>query len=225
MGTDIHMIVEKRGPRGWERVEESMGCWRCDKGSGPRHDDECYYCDGTGRAPLAFRERSYDTFAVLANVRNGTGFAGCVTSEKFTPISDPRGLPSDRTALKRKWELGDHSFSWVTLGELLSYDWDRRVVQYGVVSENEFKEWDGKGWPKRYSGDVFGCGVVKVTNDEMREIIAGTRPRLPDSNYYTQIQWSDTVAKCCENFHDKFIPLLCELGAPEDVRLVFGFDS
>lgn len=39
--------------------------------------------------------RNYDTFAMLANVRNGTGFAGCLTGDAIEPIDNPRGLPDD----------------------------------------------------------------------------------------------------------------------------------
>lgn len=39
--------------------------------------------------------RNYDWFSILANVRNGYGFAGCITGEGFAVIADPRGLPED----------------------------------------------------------------------------------------------------------------------------------
>jgi len=39
--------------------------------------------------------RNYNWFAVLADVRNGRGFAGIKTGEGFDPIADPKGFPSD----------------------------------------------------------------------------------------------------------------------------------
>lgn len=40
-------------------------------------------------------ERHYQLFSVLADVRNGYGFAGVQTGEWVKPISSPRGLPED----------------------------------------------------------------------------------------------------------------------------------
>ena len=39
--------------------------------------------------------RNYWAFAVLADVRNGYGFAGIDKGDPITPISEPRGLPED----------------------------------------------------------------------------------------------------------------------------------
>lgn len=39
--------------------------------------------------------RNYDWFSILANVRNGSGFAGIKTGNGFDVIAEPRGLPDD----------------------------------------------------------------------------------------------------------------------------------
>lgn len=39
--------------------------------------------------------RNYNLFAILANVRNGRGFAGVKTGDGYEPIDMPRGLPPD----------------------------------------------------------------------------------------------------------------------------------
>lgn len=58
--------------------------------------------------------RNYAVFSVLADVRNGYD---------ITPISPPRGVPADFDG--DEGELGDHSFSWVTLTEVLEWPhWD-----------------------------------------------------------------------------------------------------
>lgn len=41
------------------------------------------------------QNRHYQLFAVLADVRNGYGFAGVVTGEPVKPIANPRGYPAD----------------------------------------------------------------------------------------------------------------------------------
>ena len=68
MGTDIHSIVQVRKPSGiWKTVGVAVG-------GDPR---------------------SYNTFAMLADVRNGRGFAGIKTSDGFPVIHEQRGLPED----------------------------------------------------------------------------------------------------------------------------------
>jgi hypothetical protein len=66
MGTDIHIAIEKLDNDGWHWTAIASNC-----------------------------NRNYDLFAILADVRNGTGFAGVVTGKGFVPISEPRGFPLD----------------------------------------------------------------------------------------------------------------------------------
>lgn len=78
-----------------------------------------------------FDWRGYNVFAFLAGVRNYSG---------VTPIASPRGLPDDAVMADDGDDLGDHSFSWLSLDELLAFDYaasteDRRVtVQTGPNS-------------------------------------------------------------------------------------------
>ena len=67
METDIHSIAQVRRNGSWETVAISV-------------------CGDP---------RSYNTFAMLADVRNGRGFAGIKTSDGFPYIHKPRGLPAD----------------------------------------------------------------------------------------------------------------------------------
>lgn len=63
---------------------------------------------------LCGEHRSYDSFGVLAGVRNGTN---------FEPISTPKGLPNDfeySEETNDKW-LGDHSFSHLNFKEIKEY--------------------------------------------------------------------------------------------------------
>src|ERR1700691_1564806 len=90
MGCDIHPYVEVRKNGTWVKADVKVP-------------------DG----------RNYWTFAKLANVRNGFGFAGCDTGDAVVPICEPRGLPADTSihdedydeeaedGLDRVW-LGDH---------------------------------------------------------------------------------------------------------------------
>ena len=68
MGTDIHGV--------FQRLDKTTGQW---------HDVASNY----------EQDRHYQLFAVLADVRNGYGFAGIPTGEVVTPIAKRRGLPAD----------------------------------------------------------------------------------------------------------------------------------
>lgn len=67
-------------------------------------------------------DRNYLLFAILANVRN---------RYNIQPISLPKGLPYDVSPELKKQsdeENGDaHTRSWLTLKELLEYDWQQTM--------------------------------------------------------------------------------------------------
>lgn len=101
MGTDIHPIAEVLVEGRWFTVPTSLS-----------------------------RDRNYMSFAVMADVRNGHGFAGVYTHDPIVPISEPRGIPEDSplmTLMVNRFinyyiDLGDHSYSWLTLKEMESFD-------------------------------------------------------------------------------------------------------
>ncbi|MEM1056642.1 MAG: hypothetical protein AAGI52_14055 [Bacteroidota bacterium] len=125
MGLDIHFIVERRRADGaWERVEPL----------GPPDDPSSDFplVDGTQRINL-YWTRSYATFSALADVRN--------RSRDIPPIHPPRGVPSDMSAETRAvwdwWREEDTeaeandwlAASWLTLREMLDYDWPKRFTR------------------------------------------------------------------------------------------------
>lgn len=67
MGCDIHSVAQVFKNNGWRTVLQDV----------------------------AGDNRSYDTFAILANVRNGYGFAGCDTGDGYEPICEPKGFPNN----------------------------------------------------------------------------------------------------------------------------------
>lgn len=131
MGADIHLKVEVLTESGWIDVPA------------PDHFD-----DGSYWGRQWYSGRNYADFSVLANVRN-------FREPTIVPIAEPRGLPDGLPRRGDEWDFGDHSFSWVTLAELMAYG----------------------PWPD-FGGELKGL-----------------------------------------------IPELQKLGDPENVRLVFGFDS
>lgn len=227
MGTDIHMACEVRKNGKWNLVTDKvfLRSWCL--------DSEVEYTS------VPFDIRSYDTFAILADVRNGYGFAGCKTGEGFNPISEPKGYPDDMCE-ELKQDLDDysygylsneHSASWLTLRELLDYDWTQTARSYGYVSEIAYKEFIMKDkMPDSWCGGVGGQNIVILTETEMVDLIKGKYPRDDSKEYYTSCYFNaETYAEHASWFYEETIPVLKKLippgGTTEDVRIVFDFDS
>lgn len=80
-------------------------------------------------------DRNYALFAALADVRNYSG---------VTPISQPRGLPEgfevEDEAHRMSYHdskvwMGDHSYSWLSIDELVGWDgWDQGCYE-GVLRD------------------------------------------------------------------------------------------
>jgi hypothetical protein len=132
----------------------------------------------------ALNDGNYGIYGFLADVRNYS----------HSPvIAEPRGLPDDvdMTAEEREdWADGwQHGASWLTLAELLAFDyeqvfWDRRIER--EISPGCF---DGAALAEEGEGE-------HVT---MRDFLGEW--------YFGQLE------------------MLGTLGTPEDVRIVFWFDS
>ena len=227
MGTDIHPVVQVRTPSGWRTVQtrnefERPNPWMIG-GCRP-------LAPGEVDMPKALRARVYDVFAILADVRNGRGCAGIKTGDGWPSIAPARGIPDDAGLSENDSDLGDHSFSWVTLRELLDFDWcGIRTTQCGVLSAAQYDEWatrygDG-GWearraPSEYSGAISGPDVITVLE---AEYVEGAIPA--PMRVYILASWPARAIEACSDFYECALPWLTALGAPDDVRLVFGFDS
>lgn len=206
MGTDIHPAVQHRVGGQWVHVPQDV--WPLEKPWGDR-------------AYPILKDRNYTLFAVLANVRNGFGFAGSYRHEPIQPIAEPRGLPEGFVHPEPyEDDLGDHSFSWVTLAELLAYDWEQPLARGCVVPASEFVKLGPGERPRQWSGGVMGRDIVTVSAEDYR---AGRFD--PDKVVYVQLFWTQPLREAVGPFVDTIIPWLQTLGAPDDVRLVFGFDS
>ena len=124
MGCDIHSFAEKKVNNKWEKIGEhfSLGDW-----------EKQHYKKEKGENP--FDWRSYSMFAFLADVRN---------YDHCEPVSKPKGLPNDVCDEVKKeyedWECDDHSASYLTLKELLEFDYDKvfwnRRISRTTYNEN-----------------------------------------------------------------------------------------
>lgn len=125
MGCDIHMAVEVRRNGKWERaLPPEHARVPCEVEEARRGDPW-----SVRRAEVEwFTDRRYALFGALAGVRN----------YDVSPIAEPRGLPNDVSEEVRKLatydydnpgdvQLGDHSFTWLTLDEVLAYDWNQKM--------------------------------------------------------------------------------------------------
>ena len=108
MGTDIHSIVQVRKENKWVTVGVAV----------------------------AGNPRSYNTFAMLADVRNGRGFAGIKTSDGFPVIHEQRGLPEDL-------ELVDGDHVKIDRAQLVAaWDWDGNLVPTDSKNASRLKYMD-----------------------------------------------------------------------------------
>lgn len=145
MGCDIHHYIEIRKDK-WEVYEWEYLCRACGKNGQPeKYSDGTYVIDyeKMWNHPLEIG-RNYSLFGILANVRNGYGFAGISTGTGFSPISMPSGLPKDVSLeVKREsdnWGVDGHSHSYLTLQDLIDYDWNQITIRSGVVNSKEYKD-------------------------------------------------------------------------------------
>ena len=149
--------------------------------------------------PLAV-ERNSPLFAMLANVNNGR-----FLREEVSPIALPRGLPPDVSPELASWSAtwgeDGHDHSWLTLEELLAYDWSQVAKCRGVVDPSIAHRFEGDPLlPMRYSTAADGRG--------------------------TRVVWRETYRSLAgPHFFDVLLPHLRSLGAPDEVRIVFWFDS
>lgn len=187
------------------------------------------YDGPTSPINFLYNGRNYDVFSILADVRNGYGFAGVKTGAGFNPISEPKGLPDNVSTLVYEasdaWGIDGHSHSYLTLRELLEYDWNQVTQHTGYVSKEYYKTFKEKGKPDSWSAGVWGADVKFITNQEMDEILNGSSPDTPQT--YTHVVWDEPYYVSADNFYTKSIPMLKELsdGKPDDIRIVFWFDN
>lgn len=232
MGCDIHLFVEKR----------EDGVWRPSDKLVRRNEDDKDDPDGAiayeDYKALFYSGRNYDLFAMLASVRNGYGFAGVITGAGFTPIAQPKGLPSDVSPeieeMSDDWGVDGHSHSHLTLRELLDYDWTQRTQQQGWVEFREWLKWsrwargEGRG-PEIYCGGVSGRDVKLIDEAQMDALVAelraienGTVPHASvqekraafmkqHESTYALAQWEEPYYRAAGSFMTETIPRLLKL--------------
>lgn len=233
MGCDIHLYVERKVDGVWQSADQ----WEPNE----------YADEGEDGLEIPYQKRfysgrNYDLFGILADVRNGRGFAGVDTGDGYVPMDDPRGLPEDVSpqvkADSDHWGSDGHSHSWFTVSELLAYDWTRTTKLRGWIDAATFWSWErisrARGdSPRGWCGGISGGDVRKVTEDEMRELLkpygtdwsAEDRIKEELRSVYCQCEWEQPYYKTVREFWSNTMPRLLHLGKPDEVRIVFFFDN
>lgn len=82
-----------------------------------------------------FRIRNYGLFGFLAGVRNYSA---------IPPLSAPRGLPADMSDdLRHEYDEEGHSASWLSLDELLKFDYSQPVEDRRYTKQIGPNSWNG----------------------------------------------------------------------------------
>lgn len=217
MGCDIHCFAEVKKNGNWEKVGSVF--------KDPSYD---WYKENYKELPYYVKEftdspydgRNYALFSMLANVRN---------HYDIVPISNPKGLPDDISndvkAEYAIWHDDSHSRSWLTVRELKEYDWKNQVANYnGWLNVDEYKAFTSGEKNFGYAGDVGGRCVIKLSKEQMDRKISQNSFE-ENLSYYVYCEWTQFYYQDAEFFVDEVIPELESLGEPDDVRIVFWFDS
>ena len=204
MGTDIELYVEK---------QDDQGKWKM--------------IDNISVLDIG---RNYNLFAILANMRNGFGFAGIKTGNGFIPITKPKGIPEDASAeylkIAEENSYDGENFSYHTIQDLLDHDWNQRTQVCGDIDLKTYKKWmeneksgEPDDWTRLYGG-------ASLSNSEMEELInSGVNDNSTDQ--YTSVKWTKTYRECVgEYFFDTILDKLKKIAEDHSkVRIVFFFLS
>lgn len=231
MGTDINLCVEIKGRNDKE--------WRPILVPNPYYDEADL--ESKPYSPSRMYDiRNSDLFAILVGVGNRTISPSGEKYDKFTIISEPRGLPPDVSQEVRKeyetllkgydgWDEEDFYTSWLTIGEILAFDWDQFVtIKINVSEKNYLNIMNDR--PLVYDGDLDLRKIRNISRSEMDRIIKGEIPREEGIFYYSLIEKDITYRErvgpfleFCEYLDSQFSTgSNAERGS--NVRLVFWFD-
>jgi len=244
MGCDIHGLCEVKEKGTW-RVNTDRVFPNPYYNSKPEYDfqkEEFETYPETGR--------SYDWFAILADVRNGRGFAGIKTGDGFEIIDEPRGVPDDATEEWMEevngWRGDMHSHSYLHVKDFNDFDWTQKTWKRGCITLKEYQRIKiQKTEPKNWSGNVSGPKIVIVEEEEADRILNGETINITSKDFfrahtesievslgkedleiYVDYEWEVEYWDWFLHKFNNVIKPMQELAKKyEDVRYVFGFDN
>ncbi|PKL61672.1 MAG: hypothetical protein CVV31_10100 [Methanomicrobiales archaeon HGW-Methanomicrobiales-2] len=233
MGTDINLCVEikERNSEDWRPILVPNPLYdKADPESNPYSPSRTY------------NGRNRDLFAILAGMGNQVVGPGGNRYDKFTIISRPRGLPPDVSQeVRRAYEIlqagydgcDDDCFyaSWLTIREILEFDWDQVTKEKEMYHITEYEYGDLlRGEPRRLNRNIDASKIRDIPRSEMDQILSGELPREDGAVYFTQIELNRTYRECISPFLEfcDYLDFQFSQGSNAErgsnVRIVFWFD-
>ena len=231
MGCDIHTRFERRRVDGtWEVLVDPTPDEQGLRYQGWRASDALASGRPVPPVFVEFHDRNYNLFSILANVRNGSGFAGVKTGDGYEPISDCRGIPADASPeyqeLVEQWNGDGHSHTWVTLDEILDPTWhNKKVTHCGVIPTEEYLKYRETGTrPRSWSSAVWGQSLTTIEESEADQQLAS---QGSITSTHVRIWWTNTYLESVSWFVEwiraKVLPMAN--GEPTTVRMCMFFDN
>lgn len=210
MGYNIHLFVERRAGSHWEPVQRRVNFSR----------------EGENLWKGFYYGRNLNLFAML-----GGRLQENPNSPQITPIQPPRGLPSDLSpelVKEVKKSSQGHSHSWLTLEEILEWDWEATYERIYYLSQEEYELCRKENIRPRvwYDRVEESDREVVLTEDEYRRLIEGEGLN-ENIQYYIRTTWTIKRREGAFDFWRQTIPFLEKISRSEgggDVRIVFWFD-
>lgn len=165
----------------------------------------------------------YELFGWVTNKLNGYTV--------INPISELRGLPddaSDAISSNDYFRFGGFT-SYLTLEEILNYNWDATISHIGRIPEKSYVNWKKNGThPARLDRHITGEDKKVITPFVMNGILDGSIQRDDGVKYYVAVEYAPKSYKeYCSFFCSTSLPLLMQLvpngGSYKDVRVVYTF--
>lgn len=227
MGADIHSMAEEYRTRYARQGENPTSRWvPISSDIFPRPS---WRGEGRGTVPLS--SRNYDLFALLADVRNGYGFAGIKRGDPIQPLAQPRGVPEDASfawlAEVDGWDVDMHSHSYFTLAELIEFEadgkFDQPIRRTGAISAEQYEEIKRTGGkPTDWSGSISGFGIQTVSVDEYE---AGKRAEITADDLARAAAWKsqgNDVTAVLERKPETYVQYVWEDALTESVSELRG---
>lgn len=217
MGCDIHGVYQVKKDGDWKTVREIE------------------------------HNRNYDTFAILANIRNGRGFAGSDTGDSLPFIQEDRGFPKDFSIYEDEYHspsglteytpnsdqiwMGDHSHGWVTLKEVCEFIEkykNNTILKRAIVKEYEHKRLLKTGERPNRSYFAENNTKTEVLTQKEYQFLSSLGSLPEKKEIFVQHEWSEDLLEATyipqikldmDNISEEY-----EVDQ-NDVRMVFGFDS
>jgi hypothetical protein len=222
MGCDIHPVIEVYEDGDWTAVQSERF---------QDYEDRPFPISVLGG-------RNYHRFSLLADVRNH------YLEHKVAALFPQRGLPADcsEQSSDELREDGDiHSITYFTLRELIDVDWDSDATstfQVGIFGDTyqyylEHKrlppDWEEDWGGERRNVEAGEMQLLLISGNGLPTTAPGEQPylkgRLVKSGPVVTVSCPISYRQIDPWLKNDLIPALQEMGDPDKVRVVIGFDN